>query len=162
MAIAAAFIAGLSIGMSVRAAEAPRSVQEPAPAMGSAGFEQGVFPTSVAPGRTAAPAAAVTVPRGTASWYRAAGLVAAAGPDLRRWLGPGWRGERIRVVAGGRSVVVRIVDWCQCYRGEPRERLIDLGDEAFVELAPLAVGLVRVRVELLGREPRATPPATDR
>lgn len=92
---------------------------------------------------------------GRASWFHVEGNVAAAGPALREWLGPDWRGQHVRVSAGGRSVVVAIVDWCQCYRGERRERVIDLSDGAFARLAPPSVGLVRVTVS------RIVPPATD-
>lgn len=174
IAVAAAFIAGLSLGLTVRAAEVPRPVQEPAPTAGYVGFEQGVVSTSVTPGRTAVPQpaapspAAVDLPlpaaggppRGTASWYPAAGRIAAAGPELRRVLGRGWRGSLVEVSAGGRSVVVRISDFCGCYRGEDRERLIDLSDDAFAELAPLAAGLIRVSVQSVDN-PRATPPRTE-
>lgn len=45
-------VASLSI---VAAAEAPRSAPEPAPTPRGAGFEKGVVPSPVAPGRTAAP-----------------------------------------------------------------------------------------------------------
>jgi rare lipoprotein A (peptidoglycan hydrolase) len=60
------------------------------------------------------------------------------------------------VVCAGECVTVTLTDWCQCHRGERSERIIDLSDEAFSRLAPLPVGLVRVRVE------RLRPPATDR
>lgn len=59
------------------------------------------------------------------------------------------------VSANGRSVAVRIVDWCQCYKGERRERLVDLSDSAFSALAPLSVGLERVTVSAV------LPPRTD-
>lgn len=95
-----------------------------------------------------------TVLHGRASWY-GTGTIAAAGPVLRRALGPGWRGTVVRVSSGSRSVVVRLVDWCQCYRGTKGERVIDLGADAFRELAPLAVGVIRVSVSPI------LPPATD-
>jgi rare lipoprotein A (peptidoglycan hydrolase) len=47
---------------------------------------------------------------------------------------------RVRVTAGGRSVVVRLTDWMA------RDRLVDLSDDAFRRLAPLSVGLVRVEI----------------
>ena len=94
---------------------------------------------------------------GRASWYPASGLIAAAGPELRSRLGPDWRGTRVRVCAGD-CVVVRLTDFCQCYRGEKRERLVDLSDDAFDQLAPLAAGVVRVRVEPVV----VIPPSTDR
>lgn len=92
---------------------------------------------------------------GTASWYPASGLIAAAGPGLR--VGD-WRGSRITVSANGRSVVVVLSDWCQCYKGTSRERLIDLSDDAFSRLAPLSRGVIRVTVEPAGR---MLLPATD-
>jgi len=76
--------------------------------------------------------------RGVASWYGASDLIAAAGPALR--IGD-WRGRLITVTAGGRSIVVRLSDWCLC-----RTRAIDLSDDAFAHLAPLSQGLVDVRV----------------
>lgn len=97
--------------------------------------------------------------RGSASWYRVPGLTAAAGPELRQALGKGWRGARVTVCAD-RCVTVRLVDWCQCYRGERRERLVDLSDGAFSRLAPLPVGIVRVRI-VTPEQPASTPPATD-
>ena len=35
---------------------------------------------------------------------------------------PDWRG-RIVTVDG---IKVKLIDWCQCYRGEPHEKLLDL------------------------------------
>ena len=67
---------------------------------------------------------------GTASWYPAHGLIAAAGPALRTG---DWRGRLVVVSANGRSVTVTVSDWCACPR-----RLIDLSDDAFV-----AAGLER-------------------
>ena len=85
--------------------------------------------------------------RGTATWYcgsrctrgHPGGLYAAAGSELR--VGD-WRGRRVRVTAGGRSVVVTLIDTCAC-RGE---RVIDLYGDAFRRLAPLSRGVVRVTV----------------
>ena len=78
--------------------------------------------------------------RGTASWYRWHPGEAAAGPALRRALGPGWRGMRVTVCAG-RCVVVRLTDWCAC-----RDRVIDLDVRAFARLAAPSRGLVSVSV----------------
>jgi rare lipoprotein A (peptidoglycan hydrolase) len=94
--------------------------------------------------------------RGTASWYRQPGLVAAAGPALRGLAH--WRGRFVEVCAE-RCVVVRIVDFCQCYRGERRERLLDLSDRAFAAIAPLVAGVVEVTVRPVAGP---QPPATDR
>jgi hypothetical protein len=54
---------------------------------------------------------------------------AAAGPRLRAAFGGGdrWRG-RVVTVDG---VSVRLVDWCQCYKGESREKVIDLYYDVF-------------------------------
>lgn len=92
--------------------------------------------------------------RGVATWYcwpgrsacpvgwRAAGLYAAAGPALRRALGRHWQGRYVAVTAGGRRVVVRLVDWCSC----PGGRVIDLFAVAFRRLAPTSRGIVAVVV----------------
>ena len=75
--------------------------------------------------------------RGPASWYCRAGVspctntnpdlggfdaYAAAGPKLRAAIGPSWRGSIIWVD----GIRVRLIDWCQCYRGESNEKLLDL------------------------------------
>ena len=89
---------------------------------------------------------------GSATWYGTgpgAGH-AAAGPELRRALGPGWRGTTVQVCAG-RCVTVVLDDWCAC-KGD---RIVDLSDEDFARLAPLSAGVLRVTVSAL------TPPATD-
>jgi len=80
--------------------------------------------------------------RGIASWYRATGLVAAAGPALR--VGD-WRGSTVTVCAE-RCIRVRLTDYCECYAGTDLERIVDLSDDAFRALAPLSRGLVRVTV----------------
>jgi rare lipoprotein A (peptidoglycan hydrolase) len=89
---------------------------------------------------------------GQASWYCRAGIsichhsyppgsmVAAAGPGLR--IGK-WRGRTVTVTSGGRSIRVKLVDWCQCGNGV---HLIDLYSAAFQKLAPLSSGVVRVTV----------------
>ena len=75
--------------------------------------------------------------RGAASWYCRAGVsvchsqhpdtggvdaYAAAGPRLREAIGPGWRGNIVSVD----GIRVKLVDWCQCHKGERHEKLIDL------------------------------------
>ena len=47
---------------------------------------------------------------------------AAAGPKLRAAIGPSWRGSIVWVD----GIRVKLIDWCQCYRGEPQEKLLDL------------------------------------
>jgi rare lipoprotein A (peptidoglycan hydrolase) len=101
-----------------------------------------VTPKSTSPGIT-----------GTASWYPAHGLIAAAGPALRTG---DWRGRVVVVSANGRAVAVTLSDTCQCYGS----RLLDLSDDAFSRLAPLSRGLIQVVVSSAG--PLPTPPATDR
>jgi len=87
---------------------------------------------------------------GGASWYCRTGvsechyaydggMYAAAGPALR--VGD-WRGRHVRVCSGSRCVIVRLIDWCQCYGS----RVIDLYSDAFRRLAPLSEGTVRVSV----------------
>ena len=75
--------------------------------------------------------------RGPASWYCRAGVspctntnpdlggfdaYAAAGPKLRAAIGPSWRGSIIWVD----GIRAKVIDWCQCYQGEPNEKLLDL------------------------------------
>jgi hypothetical protein len=79
---------------------------------------------------------------GVASWYCRAGsspcttnhpdgagfdAYAAAGPALRAAIGPDWRGTIITVD----GIRVKLIDWCQCYRGEPGEKLLDLYYDVF-------------------------------
>lgn len=74
---------------------------------------------------------------GLASWYCRAGVspctvghsdgsgfnaYAAAGPKLRAAIGSDWRGKIILVD----GIRVKLIDWCQCYQGEPHEKLLDL------------------------------------
>jgi hypothetical protein len=79
---------------------------------------------------------------GPATWYRWRIGQAAAGPRLRAALGPHWRGRIVRVVANGRSIVVRLTDWCAC----PYGRIIDLDMRSFRALTPLWRGVLRVTV----------------
>jgi hypothetical protein len=83
---------------------------------------------------------------GTASWYDFYPRQAAAGPRLRAMLGSGWRGSTVKVCVLSKCLAVRLTDWCQCYRGTARERLIDLDDRTFAALMPLSRGIVRVKV----------------
>jgi len=85
--------------------------------------------------------------RGRASWHATGrdGLYAAAGPALRRWLGPGWRGSLVVVVRGdGRRVTVRLNDYCPCTHRPIKA--IDLSDEAMARLGGLSAGVLRVRI----------------
>jgi hypothetical protein len=90
--------------------------------------------------------------RGSASWYCGHGsacthgymdgLYAAAGPALRAALGREWRGRRVHVASGLRGVDITLIDWCAC----PNGRLLDLFSDAFLRLAPLDRGVVKVTV----------------
>ena len=82
--------------------------------------------------------------RGVASWFDAAPTLAAAGPALRKALGPDWRGTWVRVCAGS-CVRVQLLDWCLCRVGDS-ERLIDLSRSAFGRLADPSRGLIMVEV----------------
>lgn len=79
---------------------------------------------------------------GAASWYCRAGIspctsgyadgsgfsgYAAAGPRLRAAIGPDWRGKVVLVD----GIRVKLIDWCQCYAGEPNEKLLDLYYDVF-------------------------------
>ncbi|CAB4174196.1 hypothetical protein UFOVP1028_21 [uncultured Caudovirales phage] len=79
---------------------------------------------------------------GIASWYRYVPGQAAAGPRLRALLG-NWRGRTVTV----NGIPVRLTDWCQCFEGQPDERLIDLDSRTFAQLAPLSRGLVAVDID---------------
>jgi hypothetical protein len=80
--------------------------------------------------------------RGNASYYCWAGsspctadypdgsgfdAYAAAGPKLRAALGSGWRGRIVSVD----GIAVKLIDWCQCYKGEPNEKLLDLYHDVY-------------------------------
>lgn len=145
MKLTAAIVATVALIATV--ASRPAQVvplDDPAPATAPRG--QGVEQPEASP--PTPPAATLT---GTASWYGANGLIAAAGPALR--VGD-WRGSRVRVAFEGRSVTVTLSDFCQCYGS----RLIDLSDDAFARLAPLSRGLIRVTI---GGSALPTTPPTD-
>jgi hypothetical protein len=96
--------------------------------------------------------------RGNASWYCKAGrsicmamhpdragvadLYAAAGPRLRRAICGSdrsncWRNRRV-VVDG---VTVVLADWCQCYKGQAHEKIIDLYWDAWVRVPGVENGV---------------------
>ena len=88
---------------------------------------------------------------GKATWYDdGPGLYAAAGPVLREALGgdPAFRGERVTVTSGGRSVEVTLSDWCACGERGGVPTLLDLSADAFARLAPLGRGVINVEIEL--------------
>lgn len=98
-----------------------------------------------------APAAASGGLVGKASWYCKAGvsichyayppgsMVAAACLKLRRAMGKDWRGQRVTVTAGSRSVEVTLVDWCGS-----TTKAIDLYWEPMRRLG--GTGVLKVRV----------------
>ena len=83
-----------------------------------------------------------TALRGTATWFAAPRGTAAAGPALRAFLGPHWRGKTVTVCSGGRCVRALLSDWCACGHG----RVIDLDRRLFAALAAPSRGVLRVTV----------------
>ena len=83
--------------------------------------------------------------RGVASWYRYIPGHAAAGPVLRRALGPAWRGKVVTVCRRTRTSAV-------CARVKlsdsmaRKDRLIDLDLGTFALFAPPSRGIVYVEV----------------
>lgn len=90
--------------------------------------------------------------RGIATWYDHRRGHAAAGPELRRALGAGWRGSTVVVSANGRRVVVALTDWCAC----PNGRVVDLDRRDFAVLAPPSRGVLRVTVTSLPSPPETS------
>jgi hypothetical protein len=80
---------------------------------------------------------------GQATWYRWRPGESAAGPALRRALGPSWRGKVIEVCASGRCVRTRLTDWCAC-KGR---RVVDLDVRSFERLASPSRGVIEVEVK---------------
>lgn len=88
---------------------------------------------------------------GQASWYCKAGvsichhsyppgsMVAAACGKLRSAMGGGWRGKTVTVASNGRTITVRLVDWCGS-----RTKLIDLYWEPMSRLGGKGVLTVKV------------------
>ena len=81
--------------------------------------------------------------RGKAKYYATGrnGMYAAAGPPLRKALGPKWRGKRIYVCYDNKCIRVTLNDYCGCNTTEISA--IDLSDEAFAALAPKSRGELR-------------------
>lgn len=144
----------------VLAGEAPRPVQVAIPAelvphhAPSTGVTAVIGSSSrTDPGRTPAPQGFTAV-QGDATWYDGNRKQAAAGPRLRRALGPDWRGRWVRVCVDGQGcIAVRLTDWCACGHG----RVIDLDRRSFAALADPSRGVIPVWVT-----PLPDLPATDR
>jgi rare lipoprotein A (peptidoglycan hydrolase) len=133
-----------------RLPRASAAAQDEAPsrsaAVGSMGLGASPSPSVAPSGRPApvpvASARGKTV-HGTASWYDdGPGLYAAAGRGFHK-------GELVRVTFNGRSIGLRLVDVCACYRRTSRERVIDLSRDAFARLADPTRGLIRVTVTVV-------------
>ena len=102
-------------------------------------------PTATVPPPTERPAASMSGHSisGLSSWYAYVPGGAAAGPALRRALGPGWRGKVVTVCAS-RCIRVTLSDWCGC--NTANEKLIDLDRSSFALLADPSRGVVKVTV----------------
>lgn len=70
---------------------------------------------------------------------RVADLYAAAGPALRAALGPSWRGRRVTVHSGVRSVTVVLSDWCACGGGHTIDLYRDAWDVLFPVRVPITI-----------------------
>lgn len=116
--------------------------------------EQPRVTAQVAPPVNKAPAVASATgrsARGKASWYCKAGvsvchykypagsMVAAACGKLRAAMGSSWRGKVVTVTGNGRTVTVKLVDWCGS-----TTKLIDLYWEPMRRLGGTGVLSVRV------------------
>ena len=99
-------------------------------------------PTGTRPAATAKPRTSHSL-RGAATWYSDRRGHAAAGPELRRALGAGWRGRTVSVCSGTRCVRVALTDWCACTTGN---RLVDLDRRDFAVLASPSRGVIPVTV----------------
>lgn len=90
--------------------------------------------------------------RGKASWYCQLGrsscvvghpdrvgmvdAYAAAGPRLRAAICgiqscTSWRNRVVSVSGDGHTWRVRLIDWCQCYRNQSNEKIVDLYHDVF-------------------------------
>ena len=162
----AATLAGMLIGVMMVAAIVPDAwapLASPAPTGAAVmlgapaprpALDAGRLPSSAAIGTRPAPtevAADLASLRGTATWYDYRRGHAAAGPELRRALGAGWRGTAVLVCAD-RCVRVVLSDWCAC----PGGRVVDLDRRSFAVLAPPSVGVLPVTVQLATIAPPAT------
>ena len=98
---------------------------------------------------------------GTASWYGPGDGVATQWCTwmLRHTHGCGF--AVITSLETGITVEVPVVDWCQCFRGTPQERIIDLQWGVVAALGlPRSQGLYPVRVEWVASIGPTTLPNT--
>ena len=95
---------------------------------------------------------------GETTWYSRAGIefYGAAGPDLRKEVRHEWRNSYRVIVTSertGRSLVVWIVDFCECRGGDKNpknDRLVDLAPAVWNALGvPLHLGVTPVTIEHL-------------
>ena len=100
--------------------------------------------------------AASSAVAGLATWFASPADVSAAGPALRRALGPRWRGSHVLVCSGGRCVVTVLGDWCACGPRGGTPTVIDLDDDVFARLAPLSRGRIAVTVTPIPAPPPTT------
>ena len=97
-------------------------------------------------GREPLPMPAPTL-AGVASWYAYVPGGAAAGPALRAWLGPDWRGQRVTVTGPVGSLELLLSDWCQCSTNPASVKIIDLAAVDFPRICgPLALGVCAVTI----------------
>lgn len=107
------------------------------------------------PARTVSPKPLRHAVTGVMSWYCSPGRsactvghspscrCAAAGPALRRALGPSWRGRTVTITAGRASTTLKLVDFCAC-----GGRLLDGYAALWFGLGiPLSRGLVNATVQ---------------
>lgn len=93
---------------------------------------------------------------GWATWFDTTPGTAAAGPDLRAWLGD-WRGQTVKVCHNG-CIYVVLTDWCQCPDRSGTATLIDLAKADFAVLGDPSAGVLSVTVSRGGA---IALPATD-
>lgn len=96
---------------------------------------------------------------GETTWYTRDGrfeFYGAAGPDLRKEVRHEWRNAYRVIVTSertGRSLVVWIVDFCECRGGDnnpKNDRLVDLAPAVWDALGvPLHLGVTPVSIEVL-------------
>lgn len=94
---------------------------------------------------------------GYATWLDTTPGTAAAGPALRSWLGPDWRGQTVKVCHGG-CVLVALTDWCACADRSGKPTLVDLSRSDFAVIGDPGAGVISVTVNRGGA---VALPATD-